>query len=86
MATGRTTIVLRERERRAAKRLADLWGVTPSEAIRRAVIKVDEAEIPASRERARRARAAALEKARVVFAAMDVDAEIDRINSDRDEW
>jgi len=86
MAAGRTTIVLGEKERRAAKRLASLWGVTPSEAIRRAVIKVDEAEIPASRERARRARAAALERARDVFEAVDVDAEVDRINADRDAW
>lgn len=83
---GRTTIVLGEKERRAAKRLAALWGVTAAEAIRRAVIKVDEAEIPASRERAKRQRAAALDRARDVFVGMDIDAEIDRINEERDDW
>jgi hypothetical protein len=86
MATGRTTIVLREKERRAAKRLAALWGVTPSEAIRRAVIRVDEAEVPASRERAKRARAVALERARDAFAGTDVDGEIARIQEERDAW
>jgi hypothetical protein len=86
MPPRRTTIVLGERERRAAKRLADLWGVTPSEAIRRAVVRVDEAEVPASRQRVRRARAAALEQARDVFDGMDVEREIARIQAERDDW
>jgi hypothetical protein len=86
MASNRTTIVLGEKERRAAKRLAALWGVSPSEAIRRAVIKVDEEAVPASRERARRARAKALHSARDVFDTMDVAAEIARISEERDSW
>jgi hypothetical protein len=86
MASNRTTIVLGEKERRAAKRLAALWGVTPSEAIRRAVIKVDEETVPASRERARRARANALERARDVFASMDIERELARITEERDDW
>ena len=78
--------MLGEKERRAAKRLAALWGVSPSEAIRRAVIRVDETEVPASRARVRRARAAALERARDIFEGMDVDAEIARIQQERDDW
>ena len=86
MASNRTTIVLGEKERRAARRLATLWGVSPSEAIRRAVIKVDEETVPASRERARRARASALDRAREVFASMDIESELARINDERDNW
>jgi hypothetical protein len=86
MANNRTTIILGDKERRAAKRLAALWNVTPSEAIRRAVIKVDEAEVPASSERAKKARAAALDRARDVFRTMDVEAEIARISEERDHW
>ena len=79
MAAQRATIVLGEKARRAARRLAALWGVTLSEAIRRAVIQCDEAELPASRERTKQTRAVALERARDVFKGLDVDGEVRRI-------
>ena len=41
---------------------------------------------PASRERARRARAKALDRAQDVFDTMDVAAEIARIREERDSW
>jgi hypothetical protein len=82
----RTTIVLGERARHAAERLATLWGVTPSEAIRRAVIEVDQETVRASPERVRRARADALDRAQAVFETMDVESEIARLGDERDRW
>ena len=45
MAPRRTTITLGEKECRAAKSLAARRGVTPSEAIRRALLKVESQEL-----------------------------------------
>mgnify|MGYP001574389076 CR=1 FL=1 len=83
---GRTTIVLGERERRAAKKLAAHWGVTPSEAIRRALLKVEAQELEATRSRARRERVAAFQELVKLFDRYDPEEELARIREDRDSW
>lgn len=86
MASERTTIILGDAERAAAKRLAVRWGVTPSEAIRRALLKVADAELVEHRQRRAKQRRAALEKLITLSRGMDVDAELERISAERDEW
>lgn len=86
MATGRTTIVLGDKERRAAKKLAAHWGVTPSEAIRRALLKVEAEELEAARGKARRERVAAFEQLVKLFKGYDPDDELAQIRADRDAW
>jgi hypothetical protein len=82
----RTTIVLGPAERRAAKRLASRWGVTPSEAIRRALMRVAGEELAEQRERKRRQRVAALEHLIQLSEGQDVRAEIARLVEDREAW
>lgn len=82
----RTTIVLGPAERRAAKRLAVLWGVTPSEAIRRALMRAANEELQEQRERKRRQRVAVLEQLIELSRAQDLDAELKRIGEERDAW
>ncbi len=82
----RTTIVLGPLERRAAKRLAARWGVTPSEAIRRALMRVANAELHEQRERKRRQRVAALEQLIELSGGQDLDAELKRISEERDAF
>jgi antitoxin component of RelBE/YafQ-DinJ toxin-antitoxin module len=72
----RTTIVLGPAERRAAKRLAAHWGVTPSEAIRRALMRVANEEVQEQRERKRRQRVAALEFLIDLSSGQDLAAEL----------
>ncbi len=84
MATGRTTIVLGERERRAAKKLAAHWGVTPSEAIRRALLKVESQELEVGRNRRIKERAAAFLQLITLFKGHDPRDELARIRDDRD--
>lgn len=88
MASARTTIVLGPRERRAAKRLALRWGVTPSEAIRRAVVQVDGEQADSAHERKRRQRRANLPALFRAFAGRrkSLEAELERINAERDAW
>jgi hypothetical protein len=81
----RTTIVLGPGERRAAKRLAARWGVTPSEAIRRALMRVADEELSEQRERKRKQRVAALEQL-IELGGQDLESELERINQDRDAW
>lgn len=83
MASGRTTIILGDKERRAAKKLAAHWGVTPSEAIRRALLKVEAEEFEASRSRTRRERLAAFEELVKLFEGYDPQDELDQIREDR---
>jgi hypothetical protein len=89
MAGGkRTTIVLGAGERRAAKTLAARWGVTPSEAIRRAVLKAEAEETEDAAERRRRARIANLD---ALFAAFSpskskLKQELKRLSEERDAW
>ena len=82
----RTTIVLGPAARRAAKRLAVLWGVTPSEAIRRALMRAANEELQEQRERKRRQRVAVLEQLIELSRAQDLDAELKRIGEERDAW
>jgi hypothetical protein len=78
------TIVLGESAHRAAKSLAVRWGVTQAEAIRRAVIEAD--RDACARQAMKRAGSETLNRARDVFALMDLDAEIERIQRERDRW
>jgi hypothetical protein len=82
----RTTIVLGAIERRAAKRLAARWGVTPSEAIRRALMRVANEELHEQRERKRRQRVAALEQLIELSGGQDLEAELKRISEERDAF
>lgn len=86
MSSERTTIILGRAERAAAKRLAVQWGVTPSEAIRRALLKVADAELSDHRVRKAKQRRAALERLISVSKGMDVEAELQRISGERDDW
>jgi hypothetical protein len=82
----RTTIVLGPGERRAAKRLAARWGVTPSEAIRRALMRVANEELEEHRARKRRQRLAALEQLIALSDGQDLEGELQRIGEERDAW
>ncbi len=86
MAPGRTTIILGNKERRAAKKLAAHWGVTPSEAIRRALLKVESQELEATRSRERRGRLAAFKELIRLFDGHDPEKELAEIRADRDAW
>ena len=82
----RTTIVLGPNERRAAERLAARWGVTPSEAIRRALMQVANEDLAEYRERKRRQRVAALEQLIELSKGQDLEAELKRIREERAGW
>jgi hypothetical protein len=86
MASGRTTLILGKKERAAAKALAHEWGVSSSEAIRQAVVKVAEQEVAAYRERKIRRRVAAFERLVELSRGLDVAAELARISEERDSW
>ena len=85
-ASGRTTIILGTKERRAASRLAVLWDVSPSEAIRRALLKVEDLELEGARTRRRARRLSALDRAAQAFRGTNVKAELARIAEERDAW
>lgn len=82
----RTTILLGPSERRAAKGLAARWGVTPSEAIRRALLRVAGEELAEHRERKRRQRLALLEQLIDLSKDQDLEGELARISEERDAW
>jgi hypothetical protein len=84
--SSRTTIVLGPTERKAAKRLAARWGVTPSEAIRRALMRVANEDLEEYRARRRRQRVAALEQLIAQSDGQDPEAELRRIAEERDAW
>lgn len=86
MRALRTTIVLGNTAHAAAKRLAVLWGVTQAEAIRRAVIRVDQEAFGSAREALKRSRTAALDSARDVVGSVDLDVEMRRVKKERDGW
>jgi hypothetical protein len=83
--SDRTTIILGRAERAAAKRLAAAWDVTPSEAIRRALLRVANEELAEHRARKRRQRGAILERL-IKISTGRVDAEIRRLSEERDAW
>ena len=82
----RTTIILGPAERAAAKRLAAAWDVTPSEAIRRALLRVASEDLAGNRARKRRQRSAILEQLIKVSEGSNVEAELRRIGQARDAW
>ncbi len=82
----RTTIVLGPGERRAAKRLAARWGVTPSEAIRRALMRVADEDLEQHRARKQRQRVAALEQLIGLSEGQDLEAELQRIAEEREAF
>ncbi len=84
--TERTTIILGAAERRAAKRLAARWQVTPSEAIRRALMRVASEELAEHRARHRRKRVVALERLIEISSGQSLEAELRRIQEERDHW
>jgi hypothetical protein len=74
---GRTTLVLDEKSRTAARQLAGRYGCSVSEAIRRSVVRQRDAELGLPPERRRR-RVAALKRLYDLFEGNDAAAEIRR--------
>ena len=73
--THRTTILLDEETRRAAKQLAVALDVTPSEAVRKAIVAYRDQVVGATAH-ARRRRVRALQRAAALFADNDPEAEV----------
>lgn len=71
----RTTILLDDESRRAARELATALDVTPSEAVRRAVVAYRDQVVGVSAD-ARKRRARALARAIELFDGNDAEAEI----------
>lgn len=78
MATMRTTLVLDEQARAAAKQLARRYGCSLSEATRRALIRQRDAEVGVPRER-RQQRVRALRKLLELFEGNDAGADVRRL-------
>lgn len=78
MSTHRTTILLDDETRLAARELAMRYGCSVSEAIRRAIIRQRDASmgVPAS---ARKERAKVLERLFELFEGNDPEEEVDRL-------
>ena len=81
---SRTTVVLDEKAREAARQLARRYGCSVSVAMRQALIRQRDAELGLPRER-RRERARALRRLFVLFAENDPAAEVRRLKAE-DEW
>src|SRR5947208_2438784 len=82
MSTIRTTILLDADSRRAAKALAAQLNVSPSEAIRRALVRYRD-EVLGLPSDARRRRTAALERLFGLFEGHDAEAEVRRLRRPR---
>lgn len=80
----RTTVVLGSAERRAAKRLASRWRVTPSD--RRVLMRVAGEELDEQRERERRQRMAVLEHLIQLSDGADIEGELARSVEHRESW
>jgi len=80
---SRTTVVLDERARAAARQLARRYGCSVSEAIRRSVVRQRDAELGVSSGR-RRERAKALRRLFGLFEDNDSAAEIARLKAEDD--
>lgn len=78
MAAHRTTILLDDETRHAARELALRYGCSVSEAIRRAILRQRDASlgVPAS---ARKERTKALERLFELFEGNDPEEELDRL-------
>ena len=78
---SRTTLVLDDKAREAARQLAHRYGCSMSEATRRALIRQRDVELGVPRER-RRERVQALERLFDLFADNDADAEVQRLKAE----
>jgi hypothetical protein len=78
---SRTTVVLDDEARAAARQLARRYGCSVSEAMRRALIHQRDAEVGVPRER-RRERARALRRLFDLFQGNDPAAEIRRLKAE----
>lgn len=78
---SRTTLVLDDKARAAARQLARRYGCSMSEATRRALIRQRDAEIGLPRD-ARRKRAQALRRLFDLFADNDPRAEVRRLKAE----
>jgi hypothetical protein len=81
MATQRTTLVLNEETRSAARELALRYGCSMSEAIRRAVLRHRDAVFGVPAE-SRRERRRALDRLVELFEGNDPEEEIRRLKSE----
>ena len=81
---SRTTLVLDEKAREAARQLARRYGCSLSEATRRALVKQRDAELGLPRER-RRERKQALRRLFALFGDNDAAAEVRRLKAE-DAW
>jgi hypothetical protein len=81
MASTRTTLVLDEKAREAARQLARRHGCSLSEATRRALVRQRDAELGVPHER-RRERAKALRRLFALFEGNDPRAEVRRLKAE----
>lgn len=77
----RTTLLLDDDSRRAAKRLSAKLQVSPSEVVRRALVHYSDHVLGVSAERRRR-RKKALDQLTALFEGHDADAEIERLKQE----
>ena len=77
----RTTLLLDDDSRRAAKRLAAKLQVSPSEVVRRALVHYSDHLLGASAERRRR-RNKALDRLTAMFTGNDPEAEVARLKEE----
>ncbi len=85
MRVTRTTILLDDPSRGAARKLASRFGVSPSEVIRRALVHYQEHVLGPSAE-ARRKRLAAFDQLCALFEGCDPKAEIARLKQEDAGW
>ena len=78
---SRTTLVLDEKARQAARQLAHRYGCSLSEATRRALVRQRDAELGLPRER-RHERARAMRRLFELFSDNDPRAEIKRLKAE----
>lgn len=79
--TSRTTLVLDDKAREAARQLSRRYGCSVSEATRRALIRQRDAEVGIPRDR-RRQRVQALRRLFALFADNDPAAEVRRLKAE----
>ena len=81
MASARTTLVLDDKAREAARQLARRYGCSLSEAMRRALVRQRDAELGVPQER-RHERAQALRRLFALFEGNDPRSEIRRLKTE----
>jgi len=81
MASARTTLVLDDKAREAARQLARRYGCSLSEATRRALVRQRDAELGVPRQR-RHERVKALRRLFALFEGNDPRAEVRRLKAE----